>query len=150
MSDISFYETSAQVIPLLLLATVVETGFLKDLRPFESAAEHAQHALSDAILLPLAVVITFAGEVAALHVTLVGTASGIEQRLTGVALVLGFWGVFTPILNQVIAATMKHFPQDGGAPRGHRVAETAGRVASKVMHGAMVAIGILVLIGYTG
>ena len=154
MSDVSFYETSAQVVPLLLLAAAVETRFLEDLRPFESRTERTRHAVSDAILLPLAVVILFAGEAAALHVSLVGTASWLEKRLTVVALLLGFWGLFTPILNQVIVTTMNALEEANeakdGTPQVSGVAAKAGLWASKVMHAAIIAMGVLVMIGYAG
>jgi hypothetical protein len=129
MSDVSFYETSAQVIPLLLLAAVVETRFVDHLRPFEPPTRRT--AVSDAILLPLAGVVIFAGEVAALHASMAGTGSTFQKRLVAIALLLGLWGLLTPILNQIIAATTKTLDEqfrDGkpGIARVARVARVAG------------------------
>jgi hypothetical protein len=145
--DVSFYETSAQVIPLLLLAAGLETGFLKNLRPFATPEERARHAPSDAIMLPLAVVLVLAGEVAALHASLVGHSGWLGERLTGVALLIGFWGVFTPILNAVIETMRETLDEHVDPDKPRRVSRAAGGWASKAIHGSIYAMAALLLAG---
>jgi hypothetical protein len=144
--DVSFYETSAQVIPVLLLATVLEARFLGNLRPFAGPEERKKHAPRDAIMLPIAVALVLAGEAAALHASLVGDANGAAELLTGVALLVGFWGVFTPILNEVIQASNEMLDEHAITGRGRRAAKATGKWTSKAIHVAIPLMGVYLLV----
>jgi hypothetical protein len=145
--DVSFYETSAQVIPLLLLAAGLETSFLKNLRPFAGEEERRKHAWTDAIYLSLGVALIMAGEVAALRASLVGHAGWLAERLTGIALLVGFWGVFTPLLNEVMATTTSMLDEHDIVGARRRAATAAGKYTSKAIHGAIWVLAGLLLAG---
>lgn len=147
MGDLSFYEAAAQVIPILLLALAVETRFLENLRPFAVGSRRPTRRLllQDAVLLPIAVVAMVAGELAALHVLLDGHASGLEQRLTVVALLVGAFGIATPILNLVTLATRRNLEDFGRRPA--QFAEKFGGYTIRVIHVALIGLGVLALGG---
>jgi hypothetical protein len=141
----AFYEAAAQVIPLLILAAAVETRFLQNLRPLAGRQPGKKELISDAFLLPLAVLVMISGELAALHVTLVGEATGLEQRLTGLAILAGAFGVATPILNTIIATTTKNLePYGEGCVK---FARRTGVITMEAIHLGLVVLAGLVLAG---
>lgn len=148
MSNLPFYEASAQVIPLLVLASAVETRFLENLRPDTSHKPRKFELVRDAFLLPLAVVVMIAGELAALHVTLVGRTTGVEQCLTALAVIAGAFGLATPILNTIIKTTTTSLEQYGD---GYvTFARRCGTWTITGIHLVLLALAVLVVVGRIG
>jgi hypothetical protein len=147
MGSLSFYETAAGVIPLLIVASAIETHFLENLRPAwaQRRAPTKVALLSDVVALPIAVIITISGEFAALHVLLVQSATGVEQRLTALAVLIGAFGVVTPILNMVIKTTTTSLAAYGETSR--RFALRFGQTTMTAVHLALYALAVLVLAG---
>jgi|tagenome__1003787_1003787.scaffolds.fasta_scaffold19601619_1 hypothetical protein len=145
MTDLTFYETSAQVIPLLLLAAGVETQWLQNLRPLEETVSRRKTRL-EAVSLLVAALVVFAGELAALNVSLTGAPAELEKRLVILALLLGCFGVFTPILNSIIRATQPNLARYGDA----RVGRAAGMIAIRLVHATVALTGALTVFGWIG
>ena len=143
MADTAFYETSAQVIPLLLLAAGVETQWLPNLRPLHGGETSRLKARLDAVVLPGAALLILAGELAALHTSLAWDPTALQQRLTLLALLLGCLGVFTPILNAVAQTTSKALEPYGES----QLARRAGLAAIRMVQLTVVVLSVLVIIG---
>jgi len=147
MNDVSFYNTVAQVLPVFLLAAAIESGFLKNLRPFAESTPRWL-GIVDAVALPLGVVVIMAGELAALHVVIGGQAGKVEHLIVVWALLAGAFGVTTPILNHVTLATMASLKRYG--VRWTNFAKKVGTATICVVIVALSALAMVALLETLG
>ena len=109
MKDQQFYSTSAQVIPVFVLALAFE------FRLFERRAQTVGHGLFVVSLL----VALAGGELLALLALLTDDAQRFTKPMVGMALVWGVIGLFTPLLLPTLRGLAQSLP--GGVVRAIRV-----------------------------